>query len=166
MHSHSVALFHFFVRSVLDIRDSHNLSSWLRWLSPLWTSCLIHAPNMEPRNTKPRSQSEKRGFCVPWIIAFFLHEMSERDQICCELLLNILLYLFNTALKFRFPGYFLFIISMALHMSFQSKTVKSRPVSLFTTASLILLAASTWAGLVASNLLFGCNWFRAVQQYF
>ena len=38
----------------------------------------------------------------------------------------IFLYLFNAVLKFRFFGYFLFIISIAFPMSFQSETVNSR----------------------------------------
>ena len=42
--------------------------------------------------------------------------------------INIFLYLFNAALKFRLVGYFLFIISIAFHMSFQSKTAAATPL--------------------------------------
>jgi len=35
--------------------------------------------------------------------------------------------------------------------------------ALFTTAFLILIPASTWAGLIASNFLFGYLWFSWIQ---
>jgi len=39
----------------------------------------------------------------------------------------------------------------------------SPPIALFTTAFLILLAAAAWAGLIASEFLFGYLWFLWIQ---